>query len=98
MANAEQRWVVDAIEESTASIEVDGETMITVPRALLPAGTMQGHVLRVSREASDDARQSHVTIRLDEAETKKALDASAAQVAKGRAESKKRDPGGDIEL
>jgi Protein of unknown function (DUF3006) len=81
---AHSRWVVDSIEESMASIEVDGETMVTVPLAMLPEAARQGHVLRV-------------TIEVDTTGTKKALDESAAQVNKGAARQAN-DPGGDIAL
>ena len=80
-----QRWIVDAFEEHVASIEVEGGKMIQLPRALLPRGAKEGDVLRV-------------TIEVDAQATKQALDASAAQVKKGRDASAKRDPGGDIAL
>jgi len=83
--NNVQRWVVDAFEEHMASIEVDGGLMIQLPQALLPHGVKQGDVLRVSIEQDPEA-------------TKAALEASAAQVKKGREGSAKRDPGGDIVL
>ena len=79
-----------------ASVEVDGETMIMVPQSLLPSGARQGHVLRVKHDASSDGIRSALTIEIDEAETKRALAASAAQVKKGV--KGKRDPGGDITL
>ena len=80
-----QRWVIDSIEENVASIEVDGRAMVTLPHSLLPDGAKEGHVLRV-------------TIEIDEAGTKQAMDASAAQVKRGMEESRKRDKGGDIKL
>jgi hypothetical protein len=83
--NRAQRWVVDALEENSASIEVEGGAMIHIPQALLPSGAREGDVLRV-------------TIEVDAAATKQALDASAAQVKKARDASAKRDPGGDITL
>ena len=81
---AKHRWVVDSIEESAASLEVDGDQLITVPRSLLPNGTRQGHVLTV-------------TIEIDEAATKQALADSAAQVKKGGGRAPN-DPGGDVAL
>ena len=81
---AHSRWVVDSIEESMASIEVDGEKMVTVPLAMLPPATRQGHVLRV-------------TIEVDSTGTTKALAESAAQVKKGTARQAN-DPGGDVTL
>lgn len=95
-SNEQQRWVVDSIEESVASIEVDGDRMITVPQSLLPAGVKQGHVLSVRRERSADGQRSVLTIEIDAAATKRALAASAAQVKKGSRQ--KNDPGGDIVL
>jgi hypothetical protein len=98
MSDERQRGVVDAIEERVASIEVDGDKMITVPLATLPAGVKQGHVLAVRREMSPDGKRATLTIEIDEAATKQALAASAAQVASIRRQSAKRDPGGDVTL
>jgi hypothetical protein len=83
--NSSQQWVVDAIEERMASIEVEGAGTFHLPQALLPRGAKEGDVLRV-------------TIEVDTQATKAALDASAAQVKKGHDASAKRDPGGDITL
>jgi hypothetical protein len=80
-----QRWVIDAIEEHVASIELPDGAMIQLPVSVLPKGAKQGQVLRVTFEA-------------DAAATKQALEASAAQVKKGSEASKKRDAGGDIAL
>ena len=79
------RWVIDAVEEDAASIEVEGGKMISVPRSVLPAGAADGHVLRV-------------TIEIDEEGTTQALADSAAQVKRGSDASRKRDPGGDVTL
>lgn len=94
--NTEHRWVIDSIEEAVASVEVDGNRMITVPQSLLPAGVKQGHVLRVVRETANDGKRSTVTIEVDEAATREALAASAAQTKKGTRQNN--DPGGDIVL
>ena len=94
--NAEHRWIIDSIEESVASIEVDGDCMITVPQSLLPSDAKQGHVLRVLREAAADGKRSTLTIEVDEAATREALAASAAQTKKGTRQPN--DPGGDIAL
>ena len=79
----QHRWVVDSIEESVASIEVDGKTMITVPQSILPKGAREGDVLSV-------------LIEIDPAATKQALAESAAQVQKHAKQPN--DPGGDIVL
>lgn len=93
---AQHRWIVDSIEESVASVEVDGERMITVPQSLLPAGVRSGHILTVRRELASDGKRSVLTIEIDEPATQRALAASAAQVKKGSRQ--KNDPGGDIVL
>ncbi len=80
-----QQWVIDLIEEGTASIELPDGRMVSLPVAVLPRGARGGQILRV-------------TIELDPEATKHALDASRAQVEKGRRASRKRDPGGDIIL
>jgi hypothetical protein len=94
--NAEHRWVIDSIEESVASVEVDGDHTITVPQSLLPSGAKEGHVLRVLHEAASDGKRATLTIEIDEAATRAALAASAAQTKKGTRQAN--DPGGDIAL
>jgi hypothetical protein len=96
MTPSTHRWIVDSLEELAASVEVDGDTMITVPQALLPARVRQGDVLRVAAERSPDGQRSMLTIEIDEAATKRALAESAAQVNK--TVKQKNDPGGDITL
>jgi hypothetical protein len=85
MGAQSQRWVVDEIEEQTASIELAGGKMISVPLAILPAGVKSGDVLRA-------------TIEIDAHATSQALADSAAQVKRGSDASRRRDPGGDVVL
>ena len=73
MADSAHRWVIDSIEESMASVEVDGKSMITVPQSLLPSGAKEGHVLSVKRDLSADGLRSALSIEVDEAATKSAL-------------------------
>jgi hypothetical protein len=80
-----QRWVIDAIEEGTASIELPGGKMVQLPASLLPKGAKAGQIVRVTME-------------MDAAATREALAQSAAQVKKGSDASRKRDPGGDVAL
>ena len=77
--------MIDLIEGSEASLEIEAGRTISVPASMLPAGAKRGDVLRV-------------TIQVDPAATKKALEASAAQVKKGAEMSRRLDPGGDINL
>jgi hypothetical protein len=96
MPSSTHRWVLDSLEEHAASVEVDGDAMVTVPQSLLPAGARPGDVLRVTAESSPDGRKSVLTIEIDERATKRAMADSAAQVEKTA--KQKNDPGGDITL
>ena len=80
-----QYWVIDAIEEDLASIELPEGRMAQLPVSVLPKGAKPGQVLRV-------------TIEVDQKATAHATAESAAQVKKGSDASRKRDPGGDIAL
>jgi hypothetical protein len=82
---SEQHWMIDAIEEQLASIELPDGRMIQLTASVLPKSAKPGQLLRV-------------TLEVDTAATKRALAESAAQVEKGRAASRKRDPGGDVAL
>ena len=92
------RWAVDSIEEGVARIEEDGGRMISVPVALLPAGTEVGQVLRATRPPGAARGVAGLSIVLDAAGTEAARRASKAVVEEASAESKARDPGGDVAL
>lgn len=94
----EHRWAVDAIEEGIARIEEDGERMITVPVTLLPPGTREGQVLRATRSSGGAKGEPELTVVLDGAGTQTARRASKTVMDAAMAESKKRDPGGDVAL
>ena len=96
--NTEHRWTVDSIDEGVARIEENGERMISIPVHLLPAGTKEGQVLRVSRAVTGLAGTVGLTIGLDAAGTAAALAQSLATTAAAMAESKKRDTGGNVTL
>ena len=95
MHDGQHRWVVDSIEERAASVEVDGKDMITLPLWLIPDGAKEGDVLSVLHDRPVKGQRSMLTILVDGAATKKALDESAAQVKKG---APAKDAGGDIRL
>ncbi|HEY9227755.1 MAG TPA: DUF3006 domain-containing protein [Gemmatimonadaceae bacterium] len=92
------RWVVDVLDETVASVEVDGDRMISFPRWLLPALAREGDVLRVTHDRPPNGGRSVLTIEIDAAGTSKALGESSAQIAKAKAKAKQRDQGGDISL
>jgi DUF3006 family protein len=96
MPESTHRWVIDEIEENAASIEVDGDEMITMPRWLLPDGARQGDVLAVRHDRPTKGRRSALTIEVDADATNQALAESAAQVKKGT--ERRNDPGGNITL
>lgn len=85
-------WVVDVIEDGSASIEVDGRAITPIPAWLLPDGVKEGDVLSVSHDRAEG--RSALVIETDPEAKKKALDRSAKQVSR----KSKRDPGGDIQL
>lgn len=71
-------WTVDAIEDDSAAIEVDGRQVTTIPRWLLPSAAMQGDMLAVRHERG--AARSILTIELDEEATRTAFETSSDQV------------------
>ena len=85
-------WVVDVIEDDSASIEVDGRMVTPVPAWMLPEGAKEGDVLSVSHERKEG--KSSLVIEIDFEAKKKALGRSAKQVAR----KSKNDRGGDIRL
>ena len=85
-------WIVDVIEDGSASIEVDGRSVTPIPQWMLPAGVKEGDVLAVTHER-EEAR-SVLAIRVDPEAKKKAMDRSVKQVSR----KSKKDRGGDIQL
>jgi DUF3006 family protein len=85
-------WIIDVIEEGSASIEVDGKAVTPIPAWILPEGCKEGDVLAVTH----DRRQgrSALVIEADAGAKKAALDRSEKQVSR----RSKRDRGGDIQL
>src|SRR3954466_14091023 len=73
-------WIVDVIEEGSASIEVDGRTVTPIPRWILPEGVKEGDVLSVSHDRSGE--KSALLIEIDAEGKKKALDRSNKQVSR----------------
>jgi len=92
------RWTIDGISEGMARVEEDGERVITVPAYLLPAGAREGQILQVTTAAGKDEGTLVVTVAADEAATTESLAKSKATMARAMAQSKKRDPGGDVAL
>jgi hypothetical protein len=84
-------WVIDVLQEGTATLETHDGRLVAVPAARLPVGAREGHVVRVS---TGDTGQP-VRILADPAATEAALARSAAQLAH-RAGAP--DPTGDITL
>ena len=90
--HSEHTWVVDVIEEGSASIEVDGRSVTPIPAWLLPEGVKEGDVLSVTHDRGEG--KSALLIETDPGVKRKALDKSAKQVSK----RSKNDRGGDIQL
>lgn len=85
-------WVVDVIEDGSASIEIDGRMVTPVPAWMLPAGVREGDVLSVSHARAE--AKSSLVIQIDLEAKEKALAKSAKQVSR----KSRNDPGGDIKL
>ncbi|HET7584375.1 MAG TPA: DUF3006 family protein [Gemmatimonadaceae bacterium] len=76
------------LDDQMANVELDGERMVQLPRALLPHDAAPDVVLRVVRE------QAESRIVVDAEGTRAARKESAARVDRLR----RRDPGGDVSL
>lgn len=85
-------WIIDVIEDGSASIEVDGRSVTPIPQWMLPVGVKEGDVLAVTHEREEG--KSILEIRVDAEAKKKAMARSARQVS-GKP---KKDRGGDVQL
>jgi len=86
------RWVVDALGETTASVEVDGDRVEKVPRWLLPADAKEGEVLAVKHERAGD--RASIVVTRDPKATREALAESEKQMRDAPVDKK----GGDVVL
>jgi hypothetical protein len=71
-------WVVGAVEDDVAAVEVDGRRVTPIPRWLLPTDARDGDVLRVTHERS--ASRSTFSIEVDRHATRLAYERSAEQL------------------
>jgi hypothetical protein len=90
--HSKHTWIVDVIEDGSASIEVDGRSVTPIPQWLLPEGVREGDVLSVTHDREQG--KSALVIATDPDAKRKALDRSASQVSR----KTKNDKGGDISL
>ena len=90
--HSKHTWIVDVIEDGSASIEVDGRSVTPIPQWMLPEGVREGDVLSVTHDRKEG--KSALLIEIDPDAKRKALDRSVKQVAK----KSKNDRGGDINL
>jgi hypothetical protein len=92
MHRSKHVWVVEVIEEGSASIEVDGRQITPIPAWVLPVDTREGDVFSVTHEREHG--RSVIEINLDPEQKRRFLQRSAEQVAT-------RDPldrGGDVSV
>lgn len=94
-AAGKHRWAIDRLQETTASVEHDGDRVFEVPRALIPAGAREGDILDVHIAIGASGEFVTTTVRVDAEATRAAMDASALQVKRTSVGD---DPGGDIVL
>ena len=90
--HSKHTWIVDVIEDGSASIEVDGRSVTPIPQWMLPEGVREGDVLSVTHDRKEG--KSALLIETDPDAKRKALNRSAKQVGK----KSKNDRGGDINL
>ena len=90
--HSKHTWIVDVIEDGSASIEVDGRSVTPIPQWMLPEGVREGDVLSVTHDRKEG--KSALLIETDPDAKRKALDRSVKQVTK----KSKNDRGGDISL
>jgi hypothetical protein len=90
--HSKHMWIVDVIEDGSASIEVDGRAVTPIPRWILPEGVREGDVLSVTHDRGKG--RSALLIEIDPEAKRKALDRSAKQVGR----KSKNDRAGDISL
>jgi hypothetical protein len=90
--HSKHMWVVDVLEDGSASIEVDGRSVTPIPAWLLPEGVREGDVLSVTHDRGEG--KSALVIETDPEAKKKALDRSVKQVSR----KSKNDPGGNVQL
>ena len=95
---SDHTWSVDSIEEGVARVEEDGKHVFTLPSHVLPAGTIEGQILRVTRKTAPNGDPIVIHIAIDTAATAAALETSARKTAQIAAQSRKSDRGGDVSL
>lgn len=88
----DRTFVVDRIEGDQAVLVDDAGPTVTVPRRALPAGTVEGMVLRVP--VGPDGQPAWSAARVDHAEAAR----RRAEAEERLRRLRKRDPGGDIRL
>jgi hypothetical protein len=88
--HSKHTWVVDVVEDGSASIEVDGRTVTPIPAWILPEGVREGDMLSVTHDKREG--KSALLIETDPDVKRKALDGSAKQVSR----KAKNDNAGDI--
>ena len=85
-------WIVDVIEDGSASIEVDGRTVTPIPQWMLPEGVREGDVLSVTHDRREG--KSELLIETDPDAKRKAMDRSKKQISR----KSKNDRGGEVQL
>lgn len=73
-------WVVDVVEDGSASVEIDGRVVTPLPAWMLPEGAREGDVLSVTHTRKEG--KSSLVIEIDSDAKEKALARSARQVGR----------------
>src|SRR6476619_5667849 len=78
--HSKHTWIVDVIEDGSASIEVDGRSVTPIPEWMLPQGVKEGDVLSVTHDRGEG--KSTLMIENDPGARKKAVAKSVKQVSR----------------
>lgn len=95
MSDRPYLWRIDGMEEGIVRVEEDGGRILELPRHLFPSEAKEGQLLRLTRN-SEDASRVTLTLAIDAEGTAAELDRSKRSTAAAYAESRKRDPGGNV--
>ena len=69
--HSKHTWIVDVIEDGSASIEVDGRAVTPIPQWILPEGVKEGDVLSVTHDRGEG--KSALLIETDPEAKRKAI-------------------------
>ncbi len=90
-------WIVDQVDGEWVSVEIDA-SMKQFPRSMFPLAVKDGDVFRVTIDGTERTQdRSVLSIERDTQEQERLIALSRKQIERAKS-TKRRDPGGDIQL